>query len=276
MSGTGADEYDGGQKERRSFFGSVRPKADNHEGPRYPTTHPLTQANFVVGFTSSTISLYTVTLYVCSQNNFIPPLRFYVALITVYFVLWGSLYIERFPALTAAFINNVRRRPHTKIDVTKERVVDSATPSGLDANDWRAPSIEEHTDPFRYDKGVVWRVYALVVASVFFSCLFAMYSGGPFQSAYSQIIVAYPLFATGFARRWWSLVSIYAVTALFAGAFQVSKSFFGFFSYSTQTTGWYVVVTIILLCSSLFVALINLDTERARVRQQYDESRKCS
>jgi len=125
-------------------------------------------------------------------------------------MFWGTLYIEAMPMLFDRIIeisgelldwaikifgrdatgNESDTAESGTSETGEERRSVRATRS---KGRWRAPSVEEHTDCFKYDKGVVIRVYLLVAASVFFSCLFAMYSGGPFQSAYAQIIVAYPL-----------------------------------------------------------------------------------
>ena len=137
-----------------------------------------------------------------------------------------------------------------------------------EASSWRAPSVEQHTDEFTYDTGVVIRVYFLVASSVFFSCLFSMYSGGPFQSAYAQIIVAYPLFATAFARRGRSLAAVYGITLVCAVGFQIVK-YCGYFAYPTQNTGWYIEVTGILLVASWILAYVNVRSARRRVEKAW-------
>lgn len=248
------------EQERRLFFGSVKPKEDKHKGPKYPTTHPLTQANFVAIFTILTIGSYSLILGMFDQYTYVPPASFYFWLGAIFLLLWGSLYIEALPLLVTTLKKSPSRRNTATADVSS---------AGVGADDWRAPSIEEHPDKFNYDTGVVVRVYLLVASSIFFSCLFSMYSGGPFQSAYAQIIVAYPLFATGFARRWWSLVAIYLMTAVVAAGFQAVKSF-GYFPYPTQSIEWYFAVTGILLAISLAVSLINLASERSRVKEYYE------
>ena len=82
------------EQERRPFFGSVKPKADNFPGPRYPVTHPLTQANFVGVFTVLTIVIYTAVLRHFGQHAHLPPGKFYFALACALAVSWISLYIE--------------------------------------------------------------------------------------------------------------------------------------------------------------------------------------
>lgn len=285
MSDVESDKHENDQEERRPFFGSVRPKMDKNKGVRYSIVHPLTQANFVGIFTLSTIVSYTLVLHLCEQDRYIPPTSFYVWLFLRLFIFWGTLYMEAMPMLFDRIIeisdelldwaikifgrDATGNESDTAESGTSETGEERRSVRATRSKDrWRAPSVEEHTDCFKYDKGVVIRVYLLVAASVFFSCLFAMYSGGPFQSAYAQIIVAYPLFATGFARRWWSLVSIYAMTAIIAGGFQFGKSFFGYLDYPAQSVGWYAIVTIILLCVSLFVALLEHFSERRRTRRR--------
>lgn len=137
-----------------------------------------------------------------------------------------------------------------------------------EVSSWRAPSVEQHTDKFTYDTGVVIRVYFLVASSLLFSCLFSMYSGGPFQSAYAQIIVAYPLFATVFARRGRSLAAIYGITLACAVGFQRVK-YCGYFAYPTQSTGWYIAVTGILLLASWILAYFNVRSARRRVENAW-------
>jgi hypothetical protein len=68
------------EQERRPFIGSLRPKVDNFPGPKYPVTHPLTQANFVGVFTVLTIVIYTAALRWRHEHSHIPPLGFYLLL----------------------------------------------------------------------------------------------------------------------------------------------------------------------------------------------------
>ena len=257
------------EQERRPFFGNVKPKADNFPGPRYPVTHPLTQANFVGVFTVLTIVIYTAVLQHFGQHAHLPPGKFYFALACALAVSWISLYIEGIPA----FIQKIGHVMDKDLDGGVDEV-DGPRPGHVnggvsgEASSWRAPSVEQHTDEFTYDTGVVIRVYFLVASSVFFSCLFSMYSGGPFQSAYAQIIVAYPLFATAFARRGRSLAAVYGITLVCAVGFQIVK-YCGYFAYPTQSTGWYIAVTGILLVASWILAYVNVRSARRRVEKAW-------
>ena len=116
-----------------------------------------------------------------------------------------------------------------------------------------------HARDFRYDPGVSARVHALVVVSIMASCYFTLYSGGPFQSAYSQVLIAYPLFAANVARNNISLIAVYIVTGVNMGVFELIRSYnmFGFAEYSTQDVYWYRFVTVFLLIISGVLAFIN-------------------
>ena len=292
---------EGENEEYRPWYGSVKPKKHEGDGVRYRTIHPLTQANFVVGFTIFTMGTYSMALYLFDQRKFLPPNIFYWSFIAMLALLWGSLYIEYFPVLTKRLANifniivnylvqkaisTVSRRSEDKTlakeekkTVVTEEEDEEKKGSNLevtaqpDEDNWRAPAIEELADTSTYDPGVVIRVYLLVATTSFWSCLFSMYSGGPFQSAYSQIIIAYPLFATGFARRWWSLIAVYLMTIVFAGIFELTRLFGYFRSYPTQSSGWYAAVTAILLLISLLVALIHLNAERDHDRESANMGR---
>ena len=91
------------------------------------------------------------------------------------------------------------------------------------------------------------------------SCYFTLYSGGPFQSAYSQVLIAYPLFAANVARNNISLIAVYIVTGVNMGVFELIRSYnmFGFAEYSTQDVYWYRFVTVFLLIISGVLAFIN-------------------
>lgn len=116
-----------------------------------------------------------------------------------------------------------------------------------------------HAKGFRYDRGVSARVHALVVVSIMASCYFTLYSGGPFQSAYSQVLIAYPLFAANVARNNISLTAVYIVTGANMVAFELFRSYnvLGFAKYSTQDVYWYRFVTVFLLILSGVLAFVN-------------------
>ena len=86
-----ATSEEGGYEEHRPWYGSVKPKKHEGDGVRYRTIHPLTQANFVVGFTVFTMGTYSMALYLFDQRKFLPPNIFYWSFTAMLALLWGSL-----------------------------------------------------------------------------------------------------------------------------------------------------------------------------------------
>lgn len=244
-------------QEHRPFYGSLRPKVDDFPGPRYPITHPLTQANFVGVFTVLTIVIYTVALWFRREHSHIPPLGFYLFVGALFILCWGSLYLEYMPVAYWKFKRWLRRQKNTWRRRPDGRPHESDSDTAITW--WPPPHIEMHARDFRYDPGVSARVHALVVVSIMASCYFTLYSGGPFQSAYSQVLIAYPLFAANVARNNISLTAVYIVTGVNMGVFELIRSYnmFGFAKYSTQDVYWYRFVTVFLLIISGVLAFIN-------------------
>lgn len=251
-------------EKKRSFtkavidlIGSVKSETEDlAKEPLYATMHPLVQAEFVVSFTLGTIGVYTFLIWLSSESDRIPPIwPFFGTLAIVYTIFWGSLYIELIPAMFGCLVNWVV----SKLRILFKKLPKIQTVSGQR----RPPSIEMHSDAYRYPKGVAARVQVLGVSSIVFSCWYTLYSGGPFQSAYSQIIVAYPLFASHIARSWKSLVLVYVATITSMLFFEWLKHYLAFDD-STQGLGWYILVTVILLVASGLVACVNRALEREK------------
>jgi membrane protein len=219
-----------------SVYSEEDPGIDKDDAIWHPVVHPVTQVGLVFTFTVVTSTLYVFFLYVTRERNRIPSeWQFYVLVVT-YLLTWASFRLERLPQLAGS-----------KFSV----VTGNGTESN--ASQWPPPTVELHSQYHKVKIGVAVRVFAMVVASIAISCWFAIYSGGPFQSAYSQIIVAYPLFATNIARNKYSLIAVYALTFSLMLVYEEIK-WWHYSLYETQSTSWYIGIMIFLLIGSAAVA----------------------
>lgn len=200
--------------------------------------HPVTQVGLVFTFTLFTSASYVILLWVANDKSRIPSdWQFYV-FVMVYIIVWRSFYIE-----------HDLEKAGSRLGVISGNGLENR--QGLSR--WPPPEVERRSQYHTVKTGVAIRVFAMVAASIIISCWLTLYSGGPFQSAYSQVIVAYPLFATNIARNRLSLMSVYMFTACSMGAAEAVK-YFRYDSYGTQSTSWYIGVTLILLVASAIVA----------------------
>ena len=230
-----------------------RPDPGRHDPENHvwhPVMHPLTQADFVGWFTVTTIGVYSAVLWLSGEYTHIPPLwSFYFPFLIAYLLFWGSLYLEALPA----FGGRIKRFWKSVIRPFSENIDDTRQPTPK----WRPPHFESHTVEHTAIVRVAARVHLLVFTSIVASCGFTLYSGGPFRSAYSPILTAYPLFAVSFARNRASLFSVYATTLSSMLAFEGVRSLW-FNHYEAQNdVRWYITVTAILLFASLLTAWVN-------------------
>lgn len=199
--------------------------------------HPVSQAGLVFTFTLGTAIPYIAVLVALGEKDRIPLKWKFAALCIIYFSVWASFRLERLPELS-------------------ENKLDQLTGDVGDANNishWPPPHAEVRSQYAKVAPGVAVRVFALVAMSIIISCWLTLYSGGPFQSAYSQIIVAYPIFSTHVARRRLSLLLVYCFTlaAMIVTEF-INKIYYT--AYETQSTFWYGAITTLLLLMSAIVA----------------------
>lgn len=80
-----------------AVIGSIFSEEDKGKGLKYPTTHPLTQADLVGWYTLGTILSYSAFLLIVGDKYHMPPIKFYVIWIASYLLFWGSLYVEYIP-----------------------------------------------------------------------------------------------------------------------------------------------------------------------------------
>lgn len=237
--------------------------------PKRATMHPITQGEFVGTFTFLALGGYSVILLRNGQREFLPPAwPFYTIGCTTYILCWILLYLEGFPTFFRKSTRRLKRTLQQILigiktfifhDVVEENDVDSSAPIPR----WRPPIVEMHSSSFRYPRVLTARVQVLGMLSIFLSCWFTLYSGGPFRSAYSQIIIAYPLFAPNVARSWKSIAAVYAATGASMVLFEIIEQVF-MPHQQTQSVSWYYVVTLILLCLSGAVAALNRRYDHAR------------
>jgi len=239
-----------------AVIGSIFSEEDKGKGLKYPTTHPLTQADLVGWYTIGTILSYSAFLLIVGDKYHMPPIKFYVIWIALYLLFWGSMYVEYIPV---AF-----NKWNSGIDEFSRTINGKESRKRYPIKKWRPPRIEQHTNEFHYPKGVAIRVFLLVTTSIIFSCWFTLYSGGPFQSAYSQVIIAYPLFATNVARNPKSLLAVYFGAIFWMVMFETIKHYY-VVGHTTQNFWWYIIVSVIVIAMSGLIAAANRKYEREEI-----------
>ena len=230
-----------------SVYSEDDPGKDKPDAIWLSVVHPVTQAGFVFLFTAVTTTLYVVSLWSANERNRIPADWKFYALLLSYVVIWLSFHLERFSYLA-----------DRRLGIASGREIRVQT----DSLQWPPPDIEIHSQYYKVKTGVAIRVFLLVASSIVIACWLTLYSGGPFQSAYSQVIIAYPLFATNIARNRESLAAVYIFTFCAMAVAEVIK-FKHFSSYATQGILWYGGVAMLLLFASWLVAYDN----RKAIRQ---------
>lgn len=200
---------------------------------------PLFQAELVGGFTSVALLGYSIMLWLNDRDR-VPPWWFFLLVAITYAICWGSFYI---PGITSF----LKYAP-------KIFSITSGVPLDADPS-WHPVRVEVRDRDYKYPKYESARVQILALFSILFACWFTIYLGGPFQSAYSQVVLAMPLLAPNIARSHISIAAVYLATFVSALGFEFFATRATFSDVTTQSPEWYYVTTAGVLLVAAYVAI---------------------
>ena len=241
------------------FIGGLNHKPESEQEisskPVYPTTHPLAQADMVFNFTVLSSGAFEFFVYYFGNPDSIPPARRFIFVLVAYILIWLTMRLEYLPNLLKGVFklimrllqNSLRILSQVKADDAKDKVESTKKLA-------RIFPVEMRTADYSYHKGVAARVQILGVLAIAISCWITLYSGGPFMSPYSQIVMAYPLFAVNIARSPKSIALVYLTTIVSMIVIEVAKNRYGY-NYPNLSSNWYYIMTGVLLAAACVVAV---------------------
>lgn len=201
---------------------------------------PYQQAN-LLGFFSLATSALFIGASAALEPRQLPPYQYYIATLTVWTLCWWSFAFRHLPKVFALF-----RWLGDLLTVTS-----TGKRSGPRLSDIFNPEAREVGPREKYPLPDAVRVQLLAVATITLSAWLTVYSGGPFESPYSQILLALALLAPNVAYSAWSIVLAYLVTATASAAFH-----YGFEARRAPESNWYVATTGLVLLLSCWIAFV--------------------
>lgn len=205
---------------------------------------PPQQAN-LIGFFSLFASALFIGAAAIWDEDLLPPLSFYIYSVVVYVLFWWSF------LLNYVNLDTIKTAYRTAVDIvtqTREEH-DAGQPSGL-ARIF-APRKVERPAAAEFPRHDVVRILALAAGIIVQAAWLTIYSGGPFASPYSQILLAMALLAPSVAWRPGSIVAAYGLTALISLGFH-----WAFDSRPEPSANWYVATTMMVLLLSGWIAAV--------------------
>lgn len=205
---------------------------------------PRTQANFVAGFTATYAIVYGALAYELDRPS-CPPWYYWVVFVVVYFVFFATFYIRPLDAL----FSWVARGLDSLSVILNENASPGDSPTMEDA----APP-----SPGGFPLEDAFRVQALSASVIALTGWFTVYSGGPFESPYGQVLLALPLMSSLIAYDPRSVLTVYGVTFFVSVICHLNRIDY------KPSENWSAGTTLSVLAVSFFLVWLAMQRRDAR------------
>lgn len=212
---------------------------------------PRQQVNFLGWYTLFALLFYTAAGL--NAHAYLPPFGFYVVVILTFCVFWWSFWAQR----VLSRVSNPVELGQKFWNWVVAYFAAHGKPDGRFSDIFRVEvetrAADDHFSP--WDSG---RVLGLALFAIAESAWLTTYSGGPFESPYSQVLIGFALLAPCVAYHSLSIVGTYVTVIVASVVVHWTMK-----SAVPPESAWYIWTTLFVLGFSALVAVITNEALRA-------------